>query len=297
MVRSSRAAEASPRSVAWWGQHCAPATPGSSVTVSTLSWMPRGRGTQVSPWRCSSALACRGHATLRLLEVMLLADLDGTLVDRSAAFTAWARTFLTQLGADAPDGSNLAWLLAADRDGYTPRADLAVALKDRFNLSAAVPDLVDQLLFEHVQHLQTYPGVPAALIALIDAGAVVVVVTNGPTAQQSLKMQITGLDDVVHDIVISEAAGVKKPDPAIFQVALAAATAHGGRGPAWMVGDHPVADIAGARASGLQTGWVSHHRSWASGEAPDIAASSTVEVLDLIGQRARGNAPAGAPPT
>lgn len=229
--------------------------------------------------------------------MILLIDLDGTLVDRNGAFTAWARTFLTQLSADDPDGSNLAWLLAADRDGYTPRADLAVALKTRFNLGAAVPDLVDQLLFEHVQHLQTYPGVPTALSALIDAGAVVIVVTNGPTAQQSLKMRITGLDDVVHDIVISEAAGVKKPDPAIFQVALAAAAAHGGREPAWMVGDHPVADIAGAQTSGLQTGWVSHNRLWTSGEAPDIVASSTVEVLDLIAQRAGGSTPTGVPPT
>jgi putative hydrolase of the HAD superfamily len=95
--------------------------------------------------------------------VILLVDLDNTLVDRDLAFTTWARHFISEISADPLD---LSWLLTADKDGYTPRADLAVALQDRWGLDASVPDLVHRLLFDHLQIIATYPGVPDALTAL-----------------------------------------------------------------------------------------------------------------------------------
>ena len=79
-------------------------------------------------------------------------------------------------------------------------------------------------------------------------------ITNGTAAQQDEKLRQTGLASLVTDAVISEAVGSKKPDHLIFRTALEAAGRHGGHGPAWMVGDHPVADIAGAKNCGLLTG-------------------------------------------
>ena len=46
-------------------------------------------------------------------------DLDNTLVDRRGAFTTWASDFVAGLDGDSSD---LEWLIAADKDGYRPRA-------------------------------------------------------------------------------------------------------------------------------------------------------------------------------
>jgi FMN phosphatase YigB (HAD superfamily) len=89
---------------------------------------------------------------------------------------------------------------------------------------------------------------------------------------------VTGLATLISDVVISEAVGSAKPGPLIFRTALEAASRHGGRGPAWMVGDHPVADIAGAKGCGLLTGWVSHHRAWTMGTPADIATPRSVDL-------------------
>ena len=72
-------------------------------------------------------------------------DLDNTLVDRRGAFATWARDFV---GGFDGDTSDLEWLIAADQDGYRPRAELAVLIRQRFHLNTPVPDLVDSLRHE-----------------------------------------------------------------------------------------------------------------------------------------------------
>jgi putative hydrolase of the HAD superfamily len=87
-----------------------------------------------------------------------------------------------------------------------------------------------------------------------------VIVTNGSTAQQEAKIHTAGLDRLVDGWVVSEEIGHKKPDPEIFLAAAEAA-----RLPltgAWVVGDSPPADIAGAHALGLPSVWVSAGRPW-----------------------------------
>ena len=54
-------------------------------------------------------------------------------------------------------------------------------------------------------------------------------------------------------LVVSEEAGVSKPDPAIFRIALDAL--HVGADEAVMVGDSWAADILGAQAAGIRAVW------------------------------------------
>ncbi|MGW7253670.1 HAD family hydrolase [Streptomyces sp. NPDC054834] len=87
-----------------------------------------------------------------------------------------------------------------------------------------------------------------------------VIVTNGRTGQQEAKIRHTGLDRLVQGWVISEGVGHKKPEPEIFHAA-----AHAVGVPltgAWVVGDSPHADVAGANALGLRSVWVSNGRPW-----------------------------------
>ncbi|MBD7981628.1 HAD family hydrolase [Oerskovia merdavium] len=211
----------------------------------------------------------------------LFVDLDNTLVDRAGAFAAWASAFTSDrgLGADAAR-----WLVEADGDGYTPRAALAEQMRARFHLPDDVAHLVDRLLFEHLAWIAPYPGVTACVEAFRSAGIPVVVVTNGTAGQQWAKLDRTGLVDLVSGVVISEEVGVAKPDRRIFAAASAVigSACSAGPGSAWMVGDHPVADVRGGRDAGLRTGWVAHGRAWAEDWSPDVARGSTVEVLGAL---------------
>lgn len=211
--------------------------------------------------------------------MILLADLDNTLVDREAAFGAWISAFIEEVGGSDDDA---AWLSAEDANGYRPREALADLVIDRFQLAVGREQLVERLLHEHVELIRPYVGVTSRLEALAAHGTPVVVVTNGTVAQQEAKLVRAGLLALVDDVVISEAVGVKKPDERIFAIACDRARRIGGAGVTWMVGDHAVADVAGARDCGFRTGWVSHGTPWSADWSPTVAAPSTAEVLDLV---------------
>lgn len=210
--------------------------------------------------------------------MLLLVDLDNTLVDRASAFGSWATDFVQLLGR--PD-SEAAWLVEADRDGYEPRDSLACAIKGRFRLDMAVADLVDRLLYEHVDSMTIAPVTTQALTNARELGWKIAIVTNGTTTQQTLKIQKVGLELYVDAVVISEAERIKKPDPEIFRIAARRLGAELTGG--WMVGDHPTADIAGGQAAGLETGWVSRGKVW-PGEtvSPTIIAGTAAKVINAV---------------
>ncbi len=86
------------------------------------------------------------------------------------------------------------------------------------------------------------------------------VVTNGTVRQQERKLRHTGLAGHVAGWVISEGAGVRKPDPRVFR--LAAEQAGLPLAGAWVVGDSAEADIGGARNAGLPSVWLHRDRAW-----------------------------------
>ncbi|MDO9397337.1 MAG: HAD family hydrolase [Herbiconiux sp.] len=216
--------------------------------------------------------------------MLLLVDLDNTLIDRAGAFAHWAALFAGELdGVDARAAAS--WTVEADRGGYAPRPELAAAMRERFGLSGPLPELIDRIVYEHVEFVAPYEGVPARLEAFAAAGARIVIVTNGPVEQQSRKLRRTGVDRHATAVVISEGIGVKKPDRRIFEEALRRAVAAGvdpDDGPIWMVGDDVRADMAGARALGMRTGWIAHGREWPHEWHPTVSGATAAEVLDLV---------------
>lgn len=217
--------------------------------------------------------------------MLLLLDLDNTLVDRDGAFAAWAEGFVPAHGGTDED---LSWLLETDAHGYTHRAVLADGLLERLDLAMSRDDLVQILLHGHAGSVRCYDGVLEALDELRGRGWTLVVVTNGTVSQQSRKLQVSGLEGRVDRVVISEAVGVKKPAPEIFRAALEGFEADA---VPWMVGDHAVADIQGGQAAGCLTGWVDHGQDWDLGAPPTVQARSTLEVLGRVLEL--GHAPVG----
>ncbi|WP_431937201.1 HAD family hydrolase [Micromonospora sp. RP3T] len=188
---------------------------------------------------------------------LLLLALDDTLLDRDGPFRAWGARFLESIGAPPID---LDWLVSVDADGLTNRWDVADAIRDRYGLRIPSIDLVEELHDGVVANMRLDPLVACALRIAADAGWVPVVVTNGAERQQDTKIRRTGLDRYVADWVISEEAGVSKPNPRIF--ALAAQRARLPLRGAWVIGDSPEADIGGATAVGLPSVWLHRGRRW-----------------------------------
>ena len=183
--------------------------------------------------------------------------LDDTLLDRSGAFRRWARRFLEEIRAP---GEDLDWLLSVDADGLTSRWDVADAIRDRYELGIPSIDLLEELHEGPLAYEKLDPLVACALRIAGDASWVPVVVTNGPAERQESRIRRTGLDRYVADWIISEQAGVSKPNPRIF--ALGAQRVRMRLGGAWVVGDSPEADIGGAAAMGLPSVWLHRGRDW-----------------------------------
>jgi putative hydrolase of the HAD superfamily len=99
-----------------------------------------------------------------------------------------------------------------------------------------------------------------ALATARRAGWKLVSVTNGRGPQQLAKIRNTGLDTLVDAWIISGDIGLQKPDPRTFAAA-ADAVGHPLDG-AWMIGDSPHHDIAGAHLSALRSIWITTTTPW-----------------------------------
>jgi putative hydrolase of the HAD superfamily len=204
--------------------------------------------------------------------------LDDTLLDRSGAFTLWAKGFLDEIAAPQDD---LDWLLSVDADGLTSRWDLADAIRDRYRLDIPSIDLLDELHEGPLAYERLDPMVACALQIARDAGWVPVVVTNGSSEQQESRIRRSGLHRYVADWVISEQAGVSKPNPRIF--AMAAQRVRMRLRDAWVVGDSPEADIGGAAAMGLPSVWLHRGREWLDKRyAPTRVVGNVIQGLSAV---------------
>jgi HAD superfamily hydrolase (TIGR01509 family) len=119
-------------------------------------------------------------------------------------------------------------------------------------------------------------AVPGAieLLHALKSRAKVGVVTNNVVAEQIEKLAHLGMTDLVDVLVISEEAGVRKPDAAIFRLALERCGAEAGR--AVMVGDSWGADVIGARDAGIRVVWLNRT------ERPCPAPSWCAEIQSLL---------------
>lgn len=134
---------------------------------------------------------------------------------------------------------------ADEATGDEALADLrercAALLSSRLGRPIDVPTMMEAIAFE------AYRDARPALAALRALGLRIVCVSNWDHALGEVLERI-GLAPCFDAVLTSAAAGARKPDPAIFEAALALAGC--GAGEAIHVGDGE-ADVEGARAAGI----------------------------------------------
>jgi FMN phosphatase YigB (HAD superfamily) len=209
---------------------------------------------------------------------LLLIDLDNTLIDRTACFVGWAQGFVAEHGLPA---EALAWLEEADGDGYVPRPEFLGAVRERFALAAELDELTAGYAHDYAENTVA-PGAEAIvrLTRLRERGWKVGLVTNG-SPRQARKVEVAALGPLLDAVCISDVEGVAKPDERFFRIA--AERCGLPLDGAWMAGDNPEADIAGAARLGLQTIWLRRGRDWPLADVePTHAVDRLDEAFDLL---------------
>jgi putative hydrolase of the HAD superfamily len=93
----------------------------------------------------------------------------------------------------------------------------------------------------------------AALLEAVRPHARIGIVTNNLLDEQREKLELCRLASFVDELVVSEEAGISKPDPEIFRIALERLGVSARA--AVMFGDSWAADIVGAAAAGVRAVW------------------------------------------
>ncbi|GIP18055.1 haloacid dehalogenase [Paenibacillus montaniterrae] len=215
-------------------------------------------------------------------------DLDNTLVNRQAAFKAYSEQFIDRFTVKTHPSERtelIEYMRVADRDGYRNKRELYQELLEKFNMKSGVT--VDQLLnywFEQFFRCTVLmDGAEHTLQRLKAKGIKLGVITNGSIRAQHRKIDQTGLRSYFDDIIVSDEVGCKKPDQAIFKLALERLGVEAQA--CLFVGDHPVNDIQGASKAGLTPVWLQGFRQWEpSVEAAPHTISRLEECLQLVEQ-------------
>jgi putative hydrolase of the HAD superfamily len=205
--------------------------------------------------------------------MMIFFDIDGTLIDQRKAETIAARHFLAIYGhllepytieefcvlwrrlrekhARGFLDGRLYWVEQQRRRMRDLFADGEPRLSDR--------EADSRFHFYQCRYRENwslYDDVTGTLIALSDHR--LGIVSNGNVEQQRAKLRRTGIEHVFSPVLISQEAGIAKPDPAIFLAACRRARCPSQE--AVHIGDHFDLDARPSRAAGLRAIWLDRMR-------------------------------------
>lgn len=195
-------------------------------------------------------------------------DVLGTLVELEPPAPALREEIERRTGVDVGDeraaaafGAEISYYLAHHLEGRDMEG--VEALRDR-----CAEEIRRTLQLEGLDHatareamlaalrFRAFDDAEPALTGLRARGVQLVAVSNWDASLPSV-LEETGLAPRLDGAVSSAVIGAAKPDPAVFDAALAAA----GCGPheAFHVGDSPDGDVEGARAAGIRTALLDRH--------------------------------------
>lgn len=185
----------------------------------------------------------------------VLFDFDETLQDRTEAFEhymdAFFATFLPHLDKQETENRKEDMRITG-KGGYVDRVKWCKQLCAMWQWHDAPPAEVLAAHYdeEFGNFNVVFPEAVPMLETLRQQGYATGVITNGPSGLQHHKMQQSGLMPYLDLLLVSGDIGIHKPDKRIYEIA--AARLEVACAECVYVGDHPVNDIQGALAAGMQ---------------------------------------------
>jgi phosphoglycolate phosphatase len=182
----------------------------------------------------------------------LLLDLDGTLVDTVPDLAPALNRLMEGRGLAPFSHQQVASMIG---DGVAVLVGRAFAARGRTPDDRAVADFSADYGSHAAVHSRPYPGVPALLQTLTEAGWTLAICTNKPEAAARSLLDGLGLLPLLSAIGGGDSFPVRKPDPAHLLATLRAAGGDPAR--AVMAGDHAndVAAARGARVKSIFVTW------------------------------------------
>lgn len=184
----------------------------------------------------------------------VLFDLDQTLLDRTTSlikFLDWQFDVF-----DLQDVVvKTAWIerfIALDDNGKVWKDRVYASLISEFSIAQVnSQDLLKSYVHDFQKFATPFPHITQAIQTLKQEGYILGLISNGRSPFQEHNFQALGLASQFSCILVSEAIGLRKPDPAIFLQACQMLNLT----PQCcvFVGDNECADIEGANAVGMRT--------------------------------------------
>jgi putative hydrolase of the HAD superfamily len=209
-------------------------------------------------------------------------DFDGTLYDRDAAIVRMAELQYQKFAGEFPHlkpSTFVDRVVALDNHGHGRPMGFHQRLAEQLEFPQRIGDELEAYFrSDYPSCCRIEEDTLLTLRTLRERGVKLGIITNGPAGWQGRKIDAVGLVPLFDTIVISGNEGVEKPDPRIFALAMDRCGAVAAE--SMFVGDHPVADIGGAKSAGLIPVWARKDY-W---EVPENVAriDRISEVLDLI---------------
>ena len=201
----------------------------------------------------------------------VLFDLDETLLDRTQSVLSFLKDQYRQLHTKSGNPSLDTWcseFMRLDQRGRLHKSILYPELLALLGLDTAIASkLTEEYMINSPKFAQSLPEMAETLRALRLRRFKIGIVTNGETELQMRNIEALGLLNLVDDVVVSQAVGLRKPDKEIF---IFAAQRLGVLPEQCVfVGDNPIVDIIGAHEAGMKTIWVSREQKWPEGPHPN----------------------------
>ena len=215
----------------------------------------------------------------------ILFDLDDTLTERKATLKRFATQYLEHFkpNLEMDENTFALELERADGGGYRPRPEMFQILLEC--LPWKMIPTRDEFLTCWVNNFPRLalpmPGMLETLEILKSRGLKLGIITNGHSFQQQSKIDALEIRGFFEVVLVSAELNIKKPDARIYQVALEKLGVSANQ--TWMVGDHVVNDVLGARDAGMTGIWLRHEaRVWDSPEPRGLEICNLPELLDLL---------------
>jgi putative hydrolase of the HAD superfamily len=212
-------------------------------------------------------------------------DLDGTLLDRDASveqFVSIQYDRLTEHLSHIPKSDYIARFIELDCHGHVWKDKVYQALVTEFSIEAmSWQSLLEDYEMRFQFHCVPFQFLTEMLNELKQKGYLLGIITNGRGQFQARAIDGLGIRDYFDALLISEVELIRKPQVEIFQRAL------GRLGVAALdsvfVGDHPEADIAGAKGAMMKTIW-KRNSLWAEAKEADAIIDELNEIPSILEQ-------------
>lgn len=215
----------------------------------------------------------------------VLFDFDDTLQDRAKAFSRYVQDFFDRYFPNlvpAEREHRLDEMIRRQNGGYVDYVDYFRGLQELWDWrdGPSPEQLTAECRYGFSRYTALFPESIRVLQECRRRGLKVGIVTNGPSLLQNRKLDFSELRPLLDVAVVSGDEGVHKPDPEIFR----RAAARLGVPPeeCVYVGDHPVNDVQGALAAGMQPVYIGVTDQWGAPPAGTTEIRRIQEVLEVL---------------